>query len=175
MDPGLVRIDHRPASTCSDLLDGLTQFRPHVVHFSGHGNEAILMFDTGSDTRGAGQPVTAEAFARAVSAVDAPPTLVVLNACRSGDQLSRLVGAVPVGIGMSDSIGDADGMAFAARFYATIADGQSVESAYRVAKSQMELSGLADHDLPVLASADGVDPALMVLVMPPDGEIASMG
>lgn len=170
----LVRIDHRPASTCSDLLDGLTQFRPHVVHFSGHGNEALLIFDTGSDAHGAGQPVTAAAFARAISAVDDPPTLVVLNACKSGDQLSQLLNEVPVAIGMSDSIGDADGMAFAARFYATIADGQSVESAYRVARSQMELIGLADHDLPVLASADGIDPALLVLVVPPDGEFASI-
>jgi hypothetical protein len=49
---------------------------------------------------------------------------------------------VPLAIGMSDNIRDADAMAFAARFYATVADGQSVEGAYRVAKVAMEFSGL---------------------------------
>jgi hypothetical protein len=75
--------------------------------------------------------------------------------------------AVPLAIGMSDNIGDADAMAFAARFYATIADGQSVESAHRVAKVAMELSGLPDADLPILANDPAVNPAEVVLVTPP--------
>ncbi len=169
----LVCVDHRPAATAADLLDGLTQFRPHVVHFSGHGSENCLVFDTGSDRAGPGLRVTAETFARAIAAVDTPPTLVVLNACKSAAHLAGLVVAVPVAIGMSDSIGDADGMAFAARFYATIADGQSVEGAYRVAKAQMELSGLADSDLPILVSASDTDPSEVVLVVPPDDDLES--
>jgi hypothetical protein len=30
----LVELDVRPSATTSDLLDGITKFRPHVVHFS---------------------------------------------------------------------------------------------------------------------------------------------
>ena len=163
----LVQIEHKPAATSSDLLDGLTRFKPHVVHFSGHADEAVLVFDTGSDRPGSGQRVNAETFARAISAVDAPPTLVVLNACRSESQLADLLDAVPLAIGMSDSIGDADAMAFAARFYAAVGDGQSVEGAYRVAKLAMELSGLPDADLPILVNDPAVDPADVVLVIPP--------
>ncbi|MGO9081421.1 MAG: CHAT domain-containing protein [Streptosporangiaceae bacterium] len=151
----------------SDLLDGLTRFKPHVVHFSGHADETVLELDTGSDKPGPGQRVSAEAFARAIGAVDAPPTLVVLNACKSGAQLAGLPDAVPLAIGMSDNIGDADAMAFAARFYATVADGQSVEGAYRVAKVAMELSGLPDADLPILVNDPAVNPAKVVLVIPP--------
>ena len=163
----LVQIEHKPAATSSDLLDGLTGFRPHVVHFSGHANETVLVFDTGSDRPGPGRRVPAEAFANAMRAVDDPPTLVVLNACKSGAQLADLLDEVPLAIGMSDSIGDADAMAFAARFYAAVADGQSVEGAYRVAKVQMELSGLPDADLPILVHHPAVDPATVVLVIPP--------
>lgn len=163
----LVQIEHKPAATSSDLLDGLTRFKPHVVHFSGHADETVLVFDTGSERVGPGQHVSADAFARAMSAVDAPPTLVVLNACKSEAQLAGLLGAVPLAIGMSDSIGDADAMAFAARFYATIADGLSVEGAYKVAKAQMALSGLLDADLPILVNDPAVNPADVVLVIPP--------
>jgi CHAT domain len=162
----LVQIEHKPAATSLDLLDGLTRFKPHVVHFSGHADETVLVFDTGSDNPGPGQRMSAGGFARAISAVDAPPTLVVLNACRSEAQLSGLLDAVPLAIGMSDNIGDADAMAFAARFYATVADGQSVEGAYRVAKVAMELSGLPDADLPILVNDPAVNPAKVVLVIP---------
>jgi hypothetical protein len=74
---------------------------------------------------------------------------------------------VPLAIGMSDNIGDADAMAFAARFYATVADGQSVEGAYKVAKVAMELSGLRDADLPILVNDPAVKPAEVMLVIPP--------
>jgi len=36
-----VEIDPRPSATTEDLLDGLMKFRPHVVHFSGHGDEHV--------------------------------------------------------------------------------------------------------------------------------------
>ncbi|MFC9977489.1 CHAT domain-containing protein [Spirillospora sp. NPDC127200] len=162
----LVQIEHLPAATATDLLDGLTRFTPHVVHFSGHAGREALVFDSGGDARGAGRPVKASAFVRALRAVDVPPELVVLNACRTKAQLTELVEAVPLAVGMSDGIKDADGMAFAARFYAALTEGQSVRGAYQVAKVQMELIGLPDADLPVLEHAPGVDPAAVKLVLP---------
>jgi len=38
-----IELDVRPAATTSDLLDGITKFRPHVVHFSGHSNEQLIV------------------------------------------------------------------------------------------------------------------------------------
>lgn len=32
----LIEFETRPAATVDDLLDGITAFRPHVVHFSAH-------------------------------------------------------------------------------------------------------------------------------------------
>jgi hypothetical protein len=165
----LVTIETLPAATPSDLLEALGRFRPHVVHFSGHAGPDVLAFDTDSVGDNPGQVVSADAFARAMGAVDEPPILVVLNACDSETQLEGLLTVVPIAIGMSDSIGDADAMAFAARFYTAIADGQSVHSAWALARVQMEFDGLADADLPVLGSRPDVDPSLVTLVLPPVG------
>lgn len=166
----LVQIEHMPAATTSDLLDGLSRFKPHVVHFSGHASEAVLVFDTGDDGHGHGKVLDGSAFAMALGAVDAPPQLVVLNACSSQGHFASLLKEVPLAIGMTDSVGDGDAMAFAARFYSAIAEGQSVLAAFNLARIQMLFGGLADADLPALAHAPGIEPSQVVLVEPPPEE-----
>lgn len=161
-----VVIEHLSAATASDLLDGLTSMRPHVLHFSGHANEEVLAFDTEATGDNPGQLISAGLFARAVGSVDEPPFLVVLNACKSGGHLEKLLEFVPIAIGMRDSVGDADASSFAARFYSAITEGQSVGSAYKAARVQMELDGMDDAELPVLRSRNGVDPAAVPLVIP---------
>jgi hypothetical protein len=69
---------------------------------------------------------------------------------------------------MTDSIGDVDAITFATRFYSSLAEGQSVGAALATAKAEMEMNGLADHDLPSLATIDGVDPWGVHLVVPPE-------
>jgi CHAT domain len=162
----LVQLEHMPAATASDLLDGLARFRPQVVHFSGHAGPDVLAFDTDADTNDSGHLVTATAFAKAIGSVDEPPTLVVLNACKSAGQLAGLLAVVPIAIGMADSVGDPDAMAFAARFYTAIAEGQSIYSAWALATVQMEFDGLPHADLPVLEFRPEVDPAKVLLVIP---------
>lgn len=163
-----VLIETLPAATAGDLLDGLTSFRPHVVHFSGHSNQSVLVFDDGSDARGSGKTVTAKAFKAAVEAPDEPPRLVVLNSCKSGAQLASLLGKVAIAIGMTDSIGDPDALTFATRFYRSLAEGQSVQASLDTARADMEMNGLPGHDLPTLESLPGVDPAVVRLVELPD-------
>lgn len=162
----LVLIEHMPAATVSDFLDGLTRHKPHIVHFSGHATQNLLVFDTGDPAHGPGHQVPARAFARAISAVDTPPSLVVLNACKSEAQLAELLTAVPLAVGMSDSIADTDAIVFATRFYTSLADGQSVRGAYQTGKVQLELSGLSGADLPILAHDPTVDPVETILVLP---------
>ena len=87
-----MQIEYKPAATSSGLLDGLDPVPAACCSFSGHANETVLELDTGNDKPGQGQRVSAEAFARAICAVDVPPTLVVLNACRSGAQLAGAAG-----------------------------------------------------------------------------------
>lgn len=162
----LVAIEHLPAATPNDVLDTLASFRPHVVHFSGHANESVLIFDEGTDGYGPnkGKRIGPDLYKELLESTDEAPMLVVLNACKSAAQLDALLGKVAMAVGMDDSIGDIDAIVFATRFYSTLAEGQSVESALTTARVEMKLNGLPDHDLPTLRAVDGVDPADVRLI-----------
>lgn len=164
----LIELDVRPAATTDDLLDGITRFRPHVIHFSGHSTPEMLEFEHDVDcAHERGQDVPANTFARAIKATDDPPLLVLLNSCDSAAQIDDLVEtAVPFAIGMSGQIGDEDAIVFATRLYASIANGQSLKSAHASGKLAVELAGLEGYELPTLAAADGFDPAQAILVRP---------
>jgi hypothetical protein len=162
-----VELDVRPAATTSDLLDGITKFRPHVVHFSGHSTDELIIFEEEIDERHKGAVVTAQAFAAAVRATDSPPLLVLLNSCHSASQIADLVVDVaPFAIGMADSIDDGDAISYAAQFYSAVANGQSIQSAHLSGQAALQLSGLDGADLPTLASAIDADPATAILVKP---------
>ena len=164
----LIDFDVRPAATAADLLDGITRFRPHVVHFSGHGDDDLVVFEEDTDEPNEGAIVSARTFARALSATDDPPLLVVLNACNSAHQIGGLVeDVVPFAIGMADEIEDVDAINYAAQFYASVANGQSIASAHAAGQVWLELAGPAGAELPTLACAADVDPATTVLVEPP--------
>jgi len=165
----LIEIDARPAATTADLLEGITKFRPHVVHFSGHSSEELLVFEGEQDDLHEGVYVAGDTFSRAIAATDEPPLLVLLNGCSSAGQIDYLVDSVvPIAIGMADSIDDGDAINYAAQFYASVANGQSVRSAHMSGRVALELAGLEGADLPTLASAADVDPAQVVLVKVPN-------
>lgn len=164
-----IELDVRPAATTEDLLDGIAKFRPHVVHFSGHSDADLIVFEDENDEPHEGVVVTAKAFSRAVQATDNPPLLVLLNSCNSAAQIDELVATVtPFAIGMADSIEDADAITYAARFYANIANGQSIQAAHRAGQAALELAGHDSAILPTLASAADADPSTTVLVTPLD-------
>lgn len=165
----LIEFDVRPAATAGDLLDGITKFRPHVVHFSGHSDEALIFFEHDTDAPHCGHIVTARAFSHAIAATDDPPLLVLLNSCKSAAQIDQLVAdVVPFAIGMADNIDDGDAISYAAQFYASIANGQSVRSAHLSGQAALEMAGLDGAELPTLAVAPDVDPGATILVKPTD-------
>jgi len=96
----LVTIEHLPAATAMDLLDGLNNVRPHVVHFSGHASSLGLLMDNEAGTQD-GAELDFDLLARMLGATDEPPRLVVLNACESLDGADDLLRTVPTVIGMS--------------------------------------------------------------------------
>ena len=162
-----IELDVRPAATTADLLDGITRFRPHVVHFSGHSNDDLIVFEDDEDAPHEGVIVTARAFAKAIQATDDPPLLVLLNSCKSASQIDDLVAQeVPFAIGMADSIDDGDAISYAAQFYAAIANGQSINASHLSGQAALELAGLDGAELPTLAWAADVDPTATILVKP---------
>lgn len=162
-----IDLDVRPAATTADLLDGIAKFRPHVVHFSGHSDDDLIVFEDERDELHEGVIITAAAFSNAVRATDEPPLLVLLNSCNSASQIDSLVAeVVPFAIGMAEEIDDGDAINYAAQFYASIANGQSISSAHLAGKVRLELDGLDGAELPTLAWASDVDPTSAILVRP---------
>lgn len=165
-----VELEVRLSATTQDLQEGIAKFRPHVVHFSGHGNEQLISFEEDMDEFHAGVVVTASAFASACEATDSPPTLIVFNACNSSGTAQAVVDRfAPLAIGMANSIDDGDALHYAAYLYSSVANGQSVNSAHMAGKAAIELAG-GEHELPYLAAASWVDATAVILVREPSDE-----
>lgn len=162
----LVSIEQRPAATFQDLLDGLNDVRPHIVHFSGHGGAGALVMDDGELENGRGAQVGFGLLMRAMEATDTPPTLLVLNACDTLDGAESILPVVPVIIAMADEVLDVAATVFAQQFYAALASGQSVGAAHRQALVAIEAAMLEEgaQDLPTCISRDDVDVDQLMLV-----------
>lgn len=162
----LIEVVHVPAATIADLIDGLNDYRPHIVHFSGHaGLSGLLMENEAGDESGADVEFTL--LGRILGATDSPPRLVVLNACESLEGAGDLLQTVPVVVGMSDLINDTAAIVFASAFYAAVASAQSIATSLEQAKVRMLAAALDGSDLPQVRSRGDVDPATLVLVAPP--------
>jgi len=164
----LITIDPRSAATDEDLIDGLNDTRPHVVHFSGHAGNAALLFDNASVTEPEGRPLRYDLLARALRATSTPPALLVLNGCDTLEGADVLLEAVGVVIATGASISDLAGSVFAAKFYAAIAAAQTIGAAIDQAAYAIDAMGLDEgwkHD--VIAREDiNVDERVLIQLPP---------
>lgn len=163
----LIDIQYRPAATPEDLLDGLNDVRPHVVHFSGHAGDAAILFDNASVDSPEGHNVPFELLARALGATAEPPKLLVLNGCDTLGGAELLLESTPVIIAMATEISDLAASAFAARFYAAVASAQPIGPALRQGAVVLDLMGLDEGWKPNLLSRPDVTVDDLVLVQVP--------
>jgi hypothetical protein len=162
----LVDLEHKPAATFSEFVDGLNDHRPHIVHFSGHSHSGGIILEGATDTDDE-HDFPFDQLARLLGATTDPPQLVVLNACESLDGADDLLKTVPVIIGMADTIDDVAAITFASFFYGAVAAAQSVQAALDQAKLAMEATSLGDATLPTIRTRDDIDPSTLILVTPP--------
>ena len=145
-----------------DLLEYLNEYRPHVVHFSGHGTEEeeIILVD---ESRRA-FPVSAAALKQLFTTLKDNIRVVVLNACYSRDQAEAIVEVIDCAIGMKQEIGDSGSRAFAASFYRAVGYGHSVNDAFEQGKVALMLQGIPEETTPTLLVRAGVDADTLFLV-----------
>lgn len=140
------------------LLDHLLLYKPHIVHFSGHGTEQSLLLQ---DRQGNTWPLDVEAARVAFAQVSSVTRLVVLNACYSSliaESLSEAIGCV---IGMAQPIYDHSAIAFSSALYRALGNGKSVREALDIAKAQLTVKGLPGSRLPQILFQPGLDPRRM--------------
>lgn len=152
----------RMARQLPDLIEDLNEVKPVILHFSGHGSDAALVFE---DDQGQTRPLNNERLAKLLGAAAGDVRLVIFNSCDSVAQAELAVAHVDLAIGMDSTIDDDDAKIFAGQLYSSIGYGLSVGEAFRQAKLQVELTG-GDGDAPSLHCAQGVDPELVILVNP---------
>jgi CHAT domain len=154
-----IELLYRPAADLNSIIDGLNDHEPGIVHFSGHGYSGGLAVDHAKVARPKGKILTFDILGKALAAVDVPPRVVVLNACESAGAKKALLPSVSAMIVMRDSVSDVAATAFATRFYAAIAAGQSLKSAFKQGTLAVEHASINEADIPLLLTAAGVNPA----------------
>jgi hypothetical protein len=136
------------ATRPEDLLQYLHQYRPDIVHFSGHGSaqgELLL-----NDSDGRARPVPAEALKELFEAFKDTVQLVLLNACYSKVQGQAIAEAVEYVIGMNEPISDAAATIFASSFYSALGFNRNFEEAFRLARIALMLEGGVNQNVPEL-------------------------
>ncbi|MDJ0705291.1 MAG: CHAT domain-containing protein [Leptolyngbyaceae cyanobacterium MO_188.B28] len=169
------RIEQRWAVTVTDLRRALLDCHPQIVHFSGHGvgteasgrdrsstRKAVvsgsasapegLLFE---DETGQSQLVSANALASLFALFGNQVECVVLNACYSAVQAKAIAQHIPYVVGMKRAIGDKAAIEFAIGFYDAVLAGRSVEFAYQLGCTAIQLARIPEHLTPILEQKSG--------------------
>lgn len=145
---GKVPINSNGATKPIDIQQALLDFKPQVLHFSGHGaGEDGLIFE---DSNGRGKLVSPQALANLFSLFCDRLECVILNACYSEAQAQAIAQHIPFVIGMSQDIGDAAAIEFSVGFYTALGAGETIDRAYKFGCNTIQLEGLSEHLTPVL-------------------------
>jgi hypothetical protein len=157
-----VQVEYRPAADLQTILDGLNDLRPQVVHFSGHGTDGGLLTDTGELEEDPSDELSYSLLGKALHATDHPPDVVVLNSCSSSHAKNDVLPKVKFLVSMNVPISDIAAAAFAPQFYAALASGQSVQSAFKQGDVAVEAASISEAATPAL-HANKADASKVVL------------
>lgn len=148
-----------PDLTLQQLQHELVTRQPDILHLSAHGNaEGTLALRRDGDSE---EVLMTGKLLMALLNPDRPPKLVYLNACNSAEIAKELIARVPLAIGSTAPITNADARSSAVAFYECVFAGRSVREAH-LAQDQI-VSALAPAGARLtLFHADGIDPAGVV-------------
>lgn len=167
-----------PAARWTDLSAGLRDYRPHIVHFSGHGErggELVFLNETG--TR---DPVLPEDLSDLLRLLRGTLRCVVINACWSEAQAKAITSHVDFVIGMSQPVQNPAAILFAKELYGNFGSGLDIQTAFDVAALTMGRSAsgigreitatgvatptapLSLRDVPRLLVREGANPSSFV-------------
>ncbi len=131
-----------------DIQQAMLDFKPQIIHFSGHGaDEDGLVFE---DIDGQFKLIGGEDLADLFDLFSDRIECVVLNACYSETQAEAIRQKIQYVIGMNQAIGDRAAIEFAVGFYAAIGAGESYEFAFKLGCSAIRIAGIKEYTTPQL-------------------------
>ena len=122
----------------TDLQRFLMMYKPHIVHFSGHGSKSHKAILGGSPGRG--KEVDQQGLVKIFALFKKHVRLAFLNACFTTRQARSLSEVIDYAVGAGKMIGDKGGVAFAGAFYRAIGFGMSVREAFESAQAEIALT-----------------------------------
>lgn len=131
-----------------DLRRALLDHVPQIVHFSGHGagdSGIILENDTGQM-----KLVSTASLARLFKLFKQDVRCVFLNACFSEVQADAIRQHIDYVVGMNQEIGDKAAIEFAKGFYDALGAGRSIEDAFELGCTSIDLESIPGSAIPVL-------------------------
>lgn len=149
------------ATRPSDLLHYLLEYKPNVVHFSGHGTSsgAIIL----EDNAGMSNIVSPRALISMFSALRGDIKCVVLNACYTQKQANAIANLIDCVIGISGPITDNTSISFAQAFYKAVAFGENLQTAFELGRANIDLNKLGTRGAPKIL-AKRINPSTMFLL-----------
>jgi hypothetical protein len=147
-----------------DLLRGLQEVQPHIMHFSGHGtfdNEIVLEAEDGKS-----QPIAPELLAELVDQFKTNLKAAVMSCCFGRAQAKALNQVLDFTIGMEAPISDTAAVNFSANFYQVLASGGSIKQAFEGARLVTIMQGrqaFEKSDLLVRRGGNPNDPFINLL------------
>ena len=125
------------SSRPDELTRKLLEEKPHIVHFSGHGDASgRLCFE---DASGRSWPADKAAIAQIFEPSRRHLKCVVLNACFSAEQAHLLGEHVEYAIGLRSSVSDEAAIAMTRGFYGALSVTGRVSSALEAARASLRL------------------------------------
>jgi hypothetical protein len=144
----------------------VNEVRPHVVHFSGHGDQHALAFE---DNDGTTKPLSNDQLGAVLSIASDRIRLAIFNSCDSADQAMLACEYLDAAIGMDQPVSDEASKVFAGQFYNALGFGLPLDKAFEQARTQVHV--VLDEPVgdPRLHTATGVEASEVYLVAPPNG------
>jgi len=140
---------HNKRAVNGDIIRaGLRDYKPEVVHFSGHGagEEGIIILDEFDEPT----ILSNQALNAMFKIYKTHVKCVVLNACYSEEQAQIIKQHIPYVIGMSDAIEDSTSIAFSKGFYEALGDNKTYPEAFEEGKLVILMENMPGADIPQL-------------------------
>jgi hypothetical protein len=138
-----------PAVRPADLRRALLDYKPKVVHFSGHGDKNGLSFVGDLEVA---FPISSEALSRLFKLCANHVECVIINACYSKALAAAIGKHIDCVIGMNEKINDRAAFEFAVGFYDALGAEKKPEEAFEFGCNAIELifPDLTGHSIPVI-------------------------